>query len=56
MSDLAIRHIAPLTVQDCHVEGWKNPEGAVLLSRPPTLIFDCVFTRRDAGQTQPRAR
>jgi len=36
--------IAPLTLQDCHVEGWKNPEGAVLLSRPPALIFDCVFT------------
>ncbi len=46
--------IAPLTIQDCHVEGWKNLEGAVLLSRPPALIFDCVFTkppqdRQDAG-------
>ena len=37
--------VAPLTLQDCHVEGWKNPEGAVLLSRPPVLLFDCVFTK-----------
>ena len=37
--------VAPLTIQDCHVEGWKNPEGAILLSRPPVLLFDCVFTR-----------
>jgi hypothetical protein len=36
--------VAPLTIQDCHVDGWKNPEGAVLLSRPPVLLFDCVFT------------
>ena len=36
--------VAPLTIQDCHVEGWKNPEGAVLLSRPPVLLFDCVFS------------
>jgi len=36
--------VASLTLQDCHVEDWKNPEGAVLLSRPPVLIFDCVFT------------
>jgi hypothetical protein len=42
--------VAPITIQDCHVEGWTNPDGAVLLSRPPALIFDCVFTRppRDA--------
>jgi hypothetical protein len=37
--------VAPLTIQDCHVEGWKEPEGAVLLSRPPALLFDCVFTK-----------
>jgi hypothetical protein len=37
--------VAPLTLQDCHVEGWKNPEGAVLLSRPPVLLFDCVFAQ-----------
>jgi hypothetical protein len=37
--------VAPLTIQDCHVEGWKNPGGAVLLSRPPVLLFDCVFSQ-----------
>lgn len=37
--------VAPLTLQDCHVEGWKNLQGAILLSRPPVLLFDCVFTR-----------
>jgi hypothetical protein len=46
--------VASLTIQDCHVDGWKNPEGAVLLSRPPVLLFDCVFTtppqdRQQAG-------
>lgn len=37
--------VAPLTIQDCHVEAWTNPEGAILLTRPPVLLFDCVFTR-----------
>src|SRR6185369_14849349 len=37
--------IAPLTIQDCRIDGWKNPEGAVLLSRPPVLLFDSVFTK-----------
>jgi len=36
--------VAPLTIQDCQVEGWKDREGAILLSRPPALLFDCVFT------------
>ena len=42
--------VAPLTVQDCHVSGWTNAEGAILLSRPPALVFDCVFSAppRDA--------
>jgi hypothetical protein len=36
--------VASITLQDCHVDGWRNPEGAILLSRPPVLMFDCVFT------------
>lgn len=36
--------IAPLTIQDCQVDGWQNRGGAILLSRPPVLLFDCVFT------------
>ena len=53
--------VAPLTIQDCHVDGWKNPEGAVILSsRPPVTIFDCVFTTppkdaQDAGIPPIRA-
>ena len=42
---LAQSSVASLTIQDCHVEAWKNPAGAVLLSRPPALLFDCVFTK-----------
>lgn len=37
--------VAPITIQDCYVDRWKNPGGAILLSRPPVLMFDCVFTR-----------
>ena len=44
--------VASLTIQDCHVEGWKNPEGAVLLSRPPVLLFDCVFTKPPQDRQQ----
>lgn len=45
--------VASLTLQDCQVAGWKNPGGAVLLSRPPVLLFDCVFSDppRDSRQT-----
>lgn len=44
--------VASLTIQDCRVDNWKNPEGAILLSRPPVLLFDCAFTNppRDAQQ------
>jgi hypothetical protein len=34
---------AMFTVQDCHVSGWTNPDGAIRVGSP-TLIFDCVFT------------
>ena len=44
--------VAPLTIQDCHVEDWKNPEGAVLLSRPPVLLFDCVFSKPPADRNR----
>ncbi|MHB1037422.1 MAG: glycosyl hydrolase family 28-related protein [Pirellulales bacterium] len=37
--------IAPVTIQDCHVAAWKDPEGAVHLAGSPVLLFDCVFTR-----------
>jgi hypothetical protein len=45
--------VAPLTIQDCRVDRWTNPEGAILLSRPPVMLFDCHFTNppRDARGT-----
>jgi hypothetical protein len=36
--------VAPLTVQDCRVEGWSDPDGAVRLGGEPAMVFDCVFT------------
>jgi len=37
--------VSPLTIQDCRVDAWKNPGGAVLQSGAPVVMFDCVFTR-----------
>ena len=37
--------IAPVTIQDCHVAAWTDPEGAVHLNGSPVLMFDCSFTR-----------
>lgn len=37
--------VAPLTVQDCRVEGWTNAEYAMSVGGGPAMIFDCVFTR-----------
>jgi hypothetical protein len=31
-------------LQDCHVEGWKSPTGAVIQNASPFMIFDCTFT------------
>jgi hypothetical protein len=44
--------VASLTIQDCHIDGWKNLEGALLLSRPPVLLFDCVFTNPPQDKQQ----
>jgi len=37
--------IAPLTIQDCHVTGWTDPQAAIQLSGSPVLMFDCSFDR-----------
>ncbi|MHB9133747.1 MAG: glycosyl hydrolase family 28-related protein [Armatimonadota bacterium] len=37
--------VGPLTIQDCRVDGWSSPAGAVVLDGAPVVIFDCVFTR-----------
>lgn len=42
--------VASLTIQDCQVENWKDAQGAILLSRPPVLLFDCVFTKPPLDQ------
>ena len=36
--------VAPMTIQDCHVEGWTSPDGAIQLNGP-AILFDCVFTQ-----------
>ncbi len=37
--------VSPLTIQDCRVEGWTNPDWAILRAGQPAMIFDCVFTK-----------
>jgi hypothetical protein len=37
--------VAPLTVEDCRVEGWTNPDWALSVGGGPVMIFDCVFTK-----------
>jgi hypothetical protein len=37
--------VAPVTVQDCHVEGWTDPQGAIRLGGEPAMVFDCVFSK-----------
>ena len=37
--------VAPLTIQDCRVEGWTNPDWAISIGGGPVMIFDCVFTK-----------
>ena len=41
--------IAPLTIQDCRVAGWTDPDAAVNLNGGPVLMFDCVFTPVSSG-------
>ncbi len=34
-----------MKIQDCRVDGWTAPDGAITLShRGPSTLFDCVFT------------
>lgn len=35
--------VAPLTIEDCHVAGWTNPENAISLFGVPLVVFDCSF-------------
>lgn len=42
--------VGPLTIQDCRVDHWTDPAGAIVLSRPPVMVFDCVFTHPPLAQ------
>ncbi len=42
--------VAPLVIQDCHVDAWKDPAYAVLQGGAPMLMFDCVFTNPPSTQ------
>ena len=47
--------VAPVTVQDCHVEGWTSTDGAVKLGGEPVILFDCVFTKPPSRNPPVRA-
>lgn len=47
--------VAPMTLQDCQIEGWTSPEGAVRLAGAPVLLFDCVFTKGPEGSVPIQA-
>ena len=42
--------IAPVTIQDCHVAKWTDPDGAVHLNGSPVLLFDCSFVQLPADK------
>jgi hypothetical protein len=45
---------SPDVIEDCHVDGWTNIDGAVFLgSWGPNMVFDCVFTHPPAGGQNP---
>ena len=46
--------VAPMTIQDCQVAGWTNPDGAISLSGAPVLLFDCTFTDGPEGRAPVR--
>lgn len=41
--------ISTLTIDNCHISGWKSPEGAIILNGSPVLIFDCEFSHPPEG-------
>jgi hypothetical protein len=46
--------VSPLTVQDCHVAGWRGKDGAIRLHGAPVLLFDCRFA--EPPDAQPPVR
>lgn len=47
--------VSPLTIQDCHIAGWKAADGAVLLNGAPVVMFDCRFTQPPGAAPPVRA-
>jgi hypothetical protein len=46
--------VTPMTVQDCQVANWTNPEGAISLSGAPVILMDCTFTGGPEGKAPVR--
>jgi len=46
--------VAPITIQDCHVSEWQSPDGAVVVSGAPAMLFDCVFSGPPQGSPPVR--
>jgi len=44
-----VQPVAPMTIEDCRVAGWKSTDGAITLNGAPIMLFDCVFTHPPAG-------
>ncbi len=42
--------VAPLVMQDCQIDAWTNPDGAVVLNGAPVLMFDCGFTHAPSAE------
>jgi hypothetical protein len=45
---------SPDVIEDCWVDGWTNPAGAIFLGTwGPNMVFDCAFTRPPNGAQNP---
>ena len=44
-----VQSVSTMTVEDCHIDGWTSPDGAVVFAGAPALMFDCVFTNGPEG-------
>ena len=47
--------VSPMTIQDCHIAGWKAADGAVLLNGAPVVMFDCRFSQPPNADPPVRA-
>ncbi len=41
--------VSVMTIQDCHVVGWRSQEGAVSAGGGPLVLFDCSFSGGPPG-------